>query len=401
MLSKPVGFTWTAMLGAVTLLAANTAHAAIDLDSTTKGAAVATYAMDALLTTTGTVKGTDDDKSYYVVMGAPADLLNVMGKVGISGFENTQFNITYELHGMVFATQVVRGELMLTGEQAIGMPDILVASGGAPGDSRVTFAVQRGGVTDGVTTIATLTLASVGVSPGSMGGVAMTATEGDAKHMSSYPGAVRVASALKEAKLVDTPTTTVSGGFMTFGDDLMASVGSLWLSYEETYLNPLGEPLSDGTGTVPDRVIGPDGESSIVFSGDFSFASEVKLGSAATCVAADVANGNPETTLTDDLLQREDDGTVKDMRELTPVMASVIGDGKYLCIFVRDPEDEDEDAVRIPPTGKYMVATKYGGVENAAFRQAERPWSWATSCAMARPCRSRISRSSATTISAL
>ena len=56
---------------------------------------------------------------------------------------------------------------------------------------------------------------------------------------------------------------------------------------------------------------------------------------------------------------------MKDMRELTPVMASVIGGGKYLCLFVRDPEDED--AVRIPPTGKYMVTTKYGGVENAAF----------------------------------
>ena len=133
----------------------------------------------------------------------------------------------------------------------------------------------------------------------------------------------------------------------------MASVGSLWLSYEETYLMPNGTPLSQaGAETVPDRVIGPDAESSIVFSGDFSFAETVKLSDSMTCVASAV-DAEPVITVGEDLLQRNDDGTVKDMRELTPVRASVIDEGKYLCIFVRDPEDED--AVLIPPTGKYQV----------------------------------------------
>ena len=297
--------------------------------------------------------------------GPNGDLLNVRGKVGLGGFANTQFNIAYELHGMVFATQVVSDDLSFTAvagdPDPIGNPAKLVASGGAEGDSQVTFAVQRAQVTDGATT-ATLALASVGVA-GPMGSVAMTVTEGTAEHMSSYPGAVRVTNALKESKLVDTPTATVADGFMKFGDDLMASVGSLWLSYEDTYLDPDGMAL--GTDMLAD-VIGPNDDSSIVFSGDFSFASEVKLGSAATCVADDTAE--PPTTLTEgDLLQRDDDGAVTDMRALKPVMASVIGEGKYLCIFVHDPEPEDSDAVPIPATGKYMVTTKYGGVADAAF----------------------------------
>ena len=363
MLGKPVGFVWTTALGVVALLAANMAHAAIDLDAPTKSAAVATYAKETLLTTGITVEGTGDGKTYYVVTG-PSDLLDVTGKIGIGGFENTQFNITYELHGMVFATPVGSGDLGFDASAIvganIGTPAVLVASGGAKGDSQVTFAVQRAGVTDSAV-IVMLDLPTVGVSPGSMGGVAMTATEGAVQHMSSYPGAVRIANALKESKMVDTPTATVADGFMKFGDDLMAPVGSLWLSHE-LYLTPLtGAPLIADMLT---NVTGPDVNSSIVFSGDFSFASEVKLGSTATCVAAAV-DGNPETTLTGDLLQRDDDGAVEDIRKLMPVMASVIGAGKYLCIFVRDPEAED--AVPIPATGKYMVTTKYGGVENAAF----------------------------------
>ena len=292
----------------------------------------------------------------------PNDLLDVMGKVGLAGFANTQFNVKYELHGMVFATQVVRANLSLTaaaGSPSIGSPQILVASGGAEGDSQVTFAVQRGGVTDGAT-IATLDIGTIGVGPGGSGGVAMTVTEGSAEYMASYPGAVRVANALKESKLVDTPTATVADGFMKFGDDLMASVGSLWLSYEEMHLEPNGNAL--GADALAD-VIGLDADSSIVFSGDFSFAKTVNLSNTKACADDDTAS--PAVPLSVDLLQRDDDGAVMDIRELTPVMASAIGAGKYLCIFVRDPEDED--AVRIPATGKYMVATKYGGIVNAAF----------------------------------
>ena len=76
MLGKPVGFVWTTALGVVALLAANMAHAAIDLDAPTKSAAVATYAKETLLTTGITVEGTGDGKTYYVVTG-PSDLLDV------------------------------------------------------------------------------------------------------------------------------------------------------------------------------------------------------------------------------------------------------------------------------------------------------------------------------------
>ena len=357
MLSKPAGFVWTVMLGVAALLIANTTNAVINLDTTTKGVAVVTYAMETLLTTGMKVTSKDDGKTYYEVVGQDS-VLNVAGKIGLGGFSNTQFNVKYELHGMAFATAVVSEDLNFP----VGTDtNILVASGGAQGDSQVTFAVQRDGEEPiGGDIVMTLMIGSIGVYPGASGGVAMTVTEGTAEHMASYPGAVRVARALKEAKLVDTPTATVADGFMKFGEDLMASVGSLWLSYEEAYLEPNGDALG---ADALDDVIGPDGESSIVFSGDFSFASMVKLSDSMTCVADEEAE--PVMGVDEDLLQRNDDGTVKDMRELTPVMASTIGAAKYLCIFVRDPDDED--AVPIPATGKYMVATKYGGIPNAAF----------------------------------
>ena len=65
MLGKLVGFVWTTALGVVALLAANTVHAEIYLDAEIKGAAVATYAKEALLTTGTTVEGTGDGRTYY------------------------------------------------------------------------------------------------------------------------------------------------------------------------------------------------------------------------------------------------------------------------------------------------------------------------------------------------
>ena len=85
---KPLGVV--AILGIMALLGTHTANAEIDLDADTKGAAIATYAKETLLSTGTTVEGEGDSKTYYVVQG-PSGLLNVKGKVGIGEFNNTQF----------------------------------------------------------------------------------------------------------------------------------------------------------------------------------------------------------------------------------------------------------------------------------------------------------------------
>ena len=110
-------------------------------------------------------------------------------------------------------------------------------------------------------------------------------------------------------------------------------------------------------------------DSSVVFSGDFSFAKAAWLSSAMNCSV-------PGTM---DLIKRDaDTGEATGERELeaqTPVQ--IIGTGSppaggtpYLCIDVynSESEDESEKATAIPATDNYEVTTSYvGGTEGAVF----------------------------------
>ena len=88
-----------------------------------------------------------------------------------------------------------------------------------------------------------------------------------------------------------------------------------------------------------------------------------------------LADGLPGGVSTDcadgggDLLQRDEDTSeVTDTTELMSVVVSAIGEGKYLCIFVRDPDSDD--AVSIPATDAYMATAMYAGGPAAAFPPA-------------------------------
>ena len=135
---------------------------------------------------------------------------------------------------------------------------------------------------------------------------------------------------------------------------LMASVGSLWLGTQEGYLNVDGSAID----AVAD-VAGPAAGSSIVFSGDFSFANDVQLsdgdegGTGTDCATNPIEN----------LLQTDEDGA--NMNELSAVTHEQIGAGKYLCIFLHTPGSDD--AVVVPETGNYMVTTMHGGINDAIF----------------------------------
>ena len=79
----------------------------------------------------------------------------------------------------------------------------------------------------------------------------------------SYMGAVRVANALKESPIAEVPKATVADRFLTFGGNIVASVGSLWVSVYGGYLDTEAKTV----GMVTD-VIGT-GESSFTFSRRF------------------------------------------------------------------------------------------------------------------------------------
>ena len=148
--------------------------------------------------------------------------------------------------------------------------------------------------------------------------------------------------------------------FLSFGGTNTGQVGGIWLSFEAAYLDTTGAAI----GTLM-SLIGEDDDSSVVFSGDFSFASKVSLDNDAAC-ASDGADR-----------RIKEENIVTDTTMLRPVMASGIVDadddndqttesnGKYLCIHV-DPNAEMPTS-SIPSTGKYMVTTAYAGVEGTAF----------------------------------
>ena len=371
---KPLGVVGAAMLGIAALFGASVAHAVINLDSDTKSMAVVTYAKETLLSTE-TVEGNDDDMTYYQVdpSDVPEENLNVEAMVGLGGFSGSEMTIAYQLHGMVFADAVALGDFSLhqmRSEEgvvggAINLPaDNVIRNMGAAGDSQVTFIVQRPAKIDG-DDIARLTIDMIAVSGGTNGSVTMTVTASGQTHMSSYMGAVRVANALKESPVVEMPTATVAERFLTFGGNTVASAGSIWVSVQEGYLDPAGDEVDMVAG-----VIGT-GESSFTFSGDFSFASMVRLdtseGNYTKCMPGQNNEGAAvEPDFTMDLLMRED-GEVTNTMELDPATAATIGGGAHLCISVVDPDGEDAMPTPIPATGKYMVTTKYTGIDDAAF----------------------------------
>jgi hypothetical protein len=212
-----------------------------------------------------------------------------------------------------------------------------------------------------------LSLVEMAVSMGG-GGVTMNVSDNlplPATKMKSYPGAVRLASALKEATTKSMPTATVASEFLSFegnvdddnnANDTMqeATVGSFTVSVDDELRNAQNGAMVTvanlyAAGTATANTV-EDDTSSVKISGDFSFASMVTLDQEAACALSDAD------------LRMDPVGTGADMmRDTTKLKPQSLAyaDTKFLCITVLD--DDDEMATPILETAPYMVMVTYAG----------------------------------------
>ena len=382
MLSNKFGvIAGAAMLGTAALLGTNAANALIDLNAPNKDAAAHTYAQE---TITATVVG-DDGMIYYKLSGGDTSTtlrpLNVQGEVGVGGTTGSILIIEFVFHGMVFTedsdpTLMIGADNCGSGSGVGGNP-ATERGGGDEGENTVSFIYTR--MTDDVVaeTVACLELDEMGVSMGG-GGVTMNVSDNiplPATSDESFMNAIRIGSALKETPVKNTPTATVASGFLSFEGDLtsdsadddtmqMATVGSFTVSVDTTLINAqAGDPVEEanlytagGTSVLAVETDVPETDSSVHFTGDFSFATRVTLNESAVCDG------------TDDLRMPEEDDE-RDTTRLRPQTLGYVNANSHLCIHVADPGSDM--ATPILETAPYKVSVKYvGGIDDAKHATA-------------------------------
>ena len=378
--NKTLGIAAAATLGLAAMLGSTAAYAVKICDSavTARSQLTAdpgdcfdsvTFAAETLLmgeANTTDANDASDTTTYYNIndelfLGAPSD-------IGASGAD--AYVVVITLDGMIFtSTAALTGATFTT------------IQGGAAGDDMVLFRLT-GGALDAATGhlsleadfavsaaggSATLTMTNQTIAGLNVPGVTGSKTHG--------PGnVIKVAPALDEDAVAMNPTADVAAdGFMMFENGrTTAALGTLQVT-----VKPMHRDNTDGTpvAALEDIMVvgGTPANSTIAFSGDFSFASRVFLHGDGDCGAAstddheDATNSDPqEATAETDLRMMEGEGD--DAVVTGTTMAVNVEDLEaapvYVCIMV-DPEAED--AMRIPATRAYTAMGDYMGIADAAI----------------------------------
>ena len=113
--------------------------------------------------------------------------------------------------------------------------------------------------------------------------------------------------------------------------------------------------IIDNQNNSPTANTVPDGESSVTFKGDFSFASRVTLDNGPEDGVATAHTCDSAGTDTDLMMAEEDDGT-QDTTQLQPQALGYVNARPNLCITVLDATDAM--AMAIPATAPYIVEKK-------------------------------------------
>ena len=295
------------------------------------------------------------------------------------------YTVTVMLDGMVFQASPTLN-VVQTGTGTT--PVFVVASGGAPGDAAVEFELSTGTVdaTSGVVRLvadfavsaeggtATLTMAN----PSLQG--TTSATHGPTN-------VVMMAAALDEKAAAMNATADVAAdGFMLFMDGRdTASLGSLQVTVKENH-----RQASDGMDVDAQEDImsignneadPPAPNSTVSFSGDFSFASKVFVHGDNDCgaLAGDAhANVDAQGELTGDETAASAAGDLRVMEgtgddavvtgTTSAVMVETFAtDAQHLCIMV-DPEADGAMPIPATPEGEtYTAMGSYTGIEDAAI----------------------------------
>ena len=364
---RPLSTAGTALIGIIALLITQVAHAVINLDDNEGDVA---FAKETLTTEV------EDSAGYYVVMGATAGMgvgnLNVVAKIGVGGTRDLFVDFT--LSGLVFngtptLSSVPNAASCGSGDGLTG--GITLRGGGAKGDNHVSFIVGGAARIDANTpdSLVCLVVGDIGVSPSMSGSISLN-TEDDVAsrplmHSESFMGAVKVIKGLMPSGDNNNPVASVASGFMEFKDTgRLATVGTINIVAVMGVLNAVnGMPAMLGdlieVNRDDDAAAVDNTKSSIVFTGDFSFADKVMLlDDAAACTAEDTDKGTTESmtrsmTREDaaDLLMTGDDADKNTLKTLALGFAL----DKHLCLMVYT--EASGKAIPIPPTAPY-VATK-------------------------------------------
>ncbi len=372
--NKLLGIAAAATLGSAAMLGSTAAYALKIADTTPGDRATLmtaessyTYAAETLLST-ATTEVDGDSTIYYnitdtVVLSAPAD-------VGANPGDSYLVSVT--LDGMVFQSAA-----SLAGA---GTGSFRTVVGGAAGDDMVLFRLSSDGVIDASTAILTLTANYAVSAAGGSATLTMTnqtladlgidGVDGTEEHSGNV---IKIAPALNEVSMAMNPTADVAAdGFMRFlKGRTTASLGTLMVGYKDTLYSAttgaavaaMTELMSTGTSGTPAV---PD--SSVTFSGDFSFTSKVFLHGDTDCGAATTDEHVDGTNSDTDEASAETDIRMMDgdmvMGTTMALNVTAFTAAQYLCIMI-DPEAED--AMRIPATSAYTAMGSYQKIADAAI----------------------------------
>ena len=370
---KPFNALKVAWIGIIALLA-SPAWAVIDLDA---GEDSVTYAKETL--TSATTQEGEDGNTYYTVTTGATDPLTFQAAVGFGG---VGVDVEVLLHGMAFTSTSAP---TLTMEAAAVCP---ITAGdaftrkqdGAAGDHRAAFSTGSEAVlsdTLGDSSIVCLYLTNVGVSASRMGGVTFNIYESGSGNFLgeksvSHSGAVSVVKGLMPGGENIDPMALVSSSFLSFDTGQRATVGKFDITPVMGILNADGnetmlEDLISLANPISIANVVGNGESTVVFTGNFSFATKVMLlETTAACTDEDVVGDQtPFGTARMEAVDLMMDGEDADTSRLQTQSVGYARD-KFLCIVVAAADSED--AVAIPETSPYVARkTLLAGTDGAAF----------------------------------
>ena len=331
-----------------------------------------------------------DDVKYYLVGRASTDLSSAIHAeermvVAVAGValsqETDRMLVEYTLTGLVFAEALEDGDLTIAGDD----PAQLI-SGGTAEDSTALYSIT--GRTYTSTAIITLNTKGFAIS-GKSGSISMKATNVNlaalfgadsptATKTTSFPGAISLKKALKVTTLPSDPMDKSAHRIATVGseykmfDNPMATaadvsiigLGSVEVGFvaDDTATTDVDEGLRRANATLGDvdnlnqLVNDPtdEDENSVVFMGDFSFASDVHIDKNEECETTPV-----EATR---IIQRDSDKNPMD--KTSAVALRTFATKQFLCITV---DSDGEEFGRIPDTAHYMAITSLSGLSNAVF----------------------------------
>ena len=343
-----------------------------------------TYAAETLLST-ATTEGKVDSKTYYDIGGTGNLVLSAPAEVGANAGD--AYVVTVVLDGMVFRSAPTLAE--------IGGGAFSVISGGKAGDGTVVFRRTGGGAIDAATGVFNLT-GRFAVSQGGgratliMRNQALVDLDisGLAGNMTYTGKIIRVAPALKETVTPNVLVAEAASGYRKFkGGKTVGHVGSIALGVEGHRRATEG----DGTESVANlehvmltALANGAPQSTLSFTGDFSFTEKVFVHGDGDCGAPTEADpsvsGGDDTDLASaetDIRMMEGDGDDAVVTGTTRAVnvdpdpdTATVGATHYLCLMVQGDDIEGDDpkpAPRIPNTGAYTVTSSYEALANAAI----------------------------------